>query len=264
MRRIGFKYFYFYFLLILLSFAFHSSIFAQGEELCEELFRRHGFLEEVEGNQALEWVRAQNGRTLERLKADPRFAQIKAQALELSIAKDRIVYGSFDGKFIYNFWQDEKNPKGILRRTTLRRYLSLDPRWEIVLDIDALSAQEKENWVYKGMDRLEGDETHALVFLSGGGKDATLVREFNLEKKEFVSGGFELPESKSDVSWLDQDTLIVGAAFEESERTDSGYPRVIKLWKRGTPLKNASIIFEGKKEDVGVGAWVLKRKDGKK
>ena len=181
------------------------------------------------------------------------------------MAKDRIVYGSFNRKFLYNFWKDEKNPRGILRRTTLRRYLSSDPRWKTVLDIDALETREKENWVYKGMVRLEeDDDIHALVFLSRGGKDAIVVREFNLEKKEFVQGGFELPESKSDVTPLDQDTLIVGVAFEESEMTDSGYPRILKLWKRGTSLKDAPTLFEGKKEDVSVSASILKRKDGKK
>lgn len=237
---------------------------AQGEDLCEELLARHGFLEEIEGNQALEWARAQNERTLARLKSDPRFAQIKAQALELLNAKDRIAYGSFRGKFLRNFWQDEKNPRGIVRRTTLRRYLSQDPRWETVLDIDALAAREGLNWVYKGIDQLKDSETHALVFLSRGGKDATIVREFDLEKKEFVSGGFELPESKSSVIWLDQDTLIVASAFEESEVTSSGYPRILKLWKRGASLKDAPIIFEGKKEDVSVSASILRREDGRK
>ncbi len=251
-------------LLSFLLFSPLSEALAQGEDLCEELFKRHGFLEEVKGNQALDWVRAQNERTLVRLKEDPRFSKIKAQALELLDAKDRIVYGSFqeEGRAVRNFWQDEKNPKGILRQTTLRRYLSGKPQWEIILDIDALSAQEGENWVYEGIDQLEGDESHALVFLSRGGKDANVVREFDLVKREFVKNGFSLPESKSSVTWLDQDTLIVGPTFEESEVTHSGYPRVVKLWKRGAPLQSAPIIFEGKKEDVSVSAGILKREGG--
>ncbi|MCY4644213.1 MAG: prolyl oligopeptidase family serine peptidase [Bacteriovoracales bacterium] len=215
------------------------------------------FLEEVEGAKALNWVNRQNERTISRLKKDPKFAQMKRTALDLLNSNDRIPYAGFVEQNLYGFWQDEKNPRGLLQRTTLKRYESADPQWETVLDVDKLAQSEGKNWVYKGSVSCRQDPSKTLIKLSDGGKDAVVIREFDVEKKEFVQGGFSLEEAKSGVVWLDPDTLIVGTHFSPDSLTESGYPRLLKIWRRGTPLGKAQTIFEGQKDDIAVQASLL-------
>jgi prolyl oligopeptidase len=93
-----------------------------------------------------------------------------------------------------------------------------------------------------------------LITLSRGGADANITREFDLKTRSFVADGFELPESKGSVSWIDIDHLFVSTDFGNGSMTDSGYPRMAKLWKRGTPIEQAKLVYEGKQEDMSVGA----------
>ncbi|HTL59925.1 MAG TPA: prolyl oligopeptidase family serine peptidase [Candidatus Limnocylindrales bacterium] len=214
------------------------------------------WLEEVTGDRALTWVREQNAVSTKELEASPAFEQVRARLLSIMDSKERIPYVAKHGIYYYNFWRDEKNPRGLWRRTSLAEYKKAEPSWETVLDLDKLSTAEKENWVWKGYDVLYPTYDRCLVFLSRGGADAKVVREFDLQSKEFVKDGFSLPEAKSDVAWRDRDTLYVGTDFGPGSLTSSGYPRVVKEWKRGTPLTAAKMVFEGKVEDVAVNASV--------
>ena len=210
------------------------------------------WLEEVEGERALEWVHARNKECFDELEADERYGKFLSQAEKILNAKDRIPYGSIRGKYVYNFWQDAEHVRGIMRRTTPESYRLAKPEWETVLDIDALAKDEDENWVYKGTAWLAPDYERCLIKLSRGGTDASVHREFDTVAKRFVEGGFSLPEAKSGVTWLDRDTLLVGTNWGEGSLTESGYPRVAKRWKRGTPLAEATTIFEGRHEDIGI------------
>ena len=208
------------------------------------------WLEKVEGEKALSWVREQNKKTLNDLTLSQRFKELQASALKILQAKDRIPAISFRGSYVYNFWQDEKHIRGLWRRTSVKDYKKPSPRWETLLDLDALAKKEKENWVYKGSQCLAPQFERCLLVLSRGGKDASVIREFDVSQRNFVKGGFRLPEAKSDVSWLDEDHIFVGTDFGKDSLTESGYPRIVKLWKRGTPLKEAKTISEAKKSDV--------------
>ena len=215
------------------------------------------WLEEVEGERALEWVHARNKECFDELEADERYGKFLSQAEKILNAKDRIPYGSIRGKYVYNFWQDAEHVRGIMRRTTPESYRLAKPEWETVLDIDALAKAEDENWVYKGTAWLAPDYELCLIKLSRGGTDASVHREFDMVAKRFVEGGFALPEAKSGVTWLDRDTLLVGTDWGEGSLTESGYPRVAKRWKRGTPLAKATTIFEGRHEDIGIWPRVM-------
>ena len=215
------------------------------------------WLEEVEGERALEWVHARNKECFDELEADERYGKFLSQAEKILNAKDRIPYGSIRGKYVYNFWQDAEHVRGIMRRTTPESYRLAKPEWETVLDIDALAKAEDENWVYKGTAWLAPDYERCLIKLSRGGKDASVHREFDTVAKRFVEGGFALPEAKSGVTWLDRDTLLVGTDWGEGSLTESGYPRVAKRWKRGTPSAEATTIFEGRHEDIGIWPRVM-------
>ena len=215
------------------------------------------WLEEVEGERALEWVHARNKECFDELEADERYGKFLSQAEKILNAKDRIPYGSIRGKYVYNFWQDAEHVRGIMRRTTPESYRLAKPEWETVLDIDALAKAEDENWVYKGTAWLAPDYERCLIKLSRGGTDASVHREFDMVAKRFVEGGFALPEAKSGVTWLDRDTLLVGTDWGEGSLTESGYPRVAKRWKRGTPLAEATTIFEGRHEDIGIWPRVM-------
>ncbi len=210
------------------------------------------WLEEVESERALDWVETQNARSLAELQGDERYEPLFQDAREILNSNARIPYGALRNGYVYNFWQDADNPRGLWRRAALKSYLSDNTEWETVLDIDALAEAEEENWVYKGANCLAPDYDLCLVSLSRGGADAAVEREFKISEKAFVEGGFEIPEAKSSVAWVDADTLLVGSDIGENALTTSGYPRVTRIWKRGTPLADAEIVFEGAAEDVGV------------
>jgi len=208
------------------------------------------WLEEVRGEKALEWVKAHNEATQAVLKAQPEFQETYDKALEILNSNVRIPYPQIRGKYLYNFWQDEKSERGLWRRTTLEQYRQTSPQWEVLLDIDKLCRDEGEQWVFKGAGGLYPDYDRFLVRLSRGGGDAVVVREFDAVAKEFVPDGFVVPEAKTEVSWRDRDSLYVGTDFGPGSLTDSGYPRIAKLWKRGTPLTSAETVLEGDVEDM--------------
>ncbi|HKN99734.1 MAG TPA: prolyl oligopeptidase family serine peptidase [Pseudonocardiaceae bacterium] len=212
------------------------------------------WLEDVTGTTALEWVAARNAESVQELAVGDRFDQLREEILEVLDSDDRIPFVVRRGDLLYNFWQDPANPKGVWRRTTLAEYRGPQPEWEVLLDVDALAEREGENWVWQGATLLRPDYRLALVELSRGGADAAVVREFDLETRAFVPDGFILPEAKSHVGWIDQDRIYVGTDFGPGSLTTSGYPMVVKEWRRGTPLADAVTVFEGKPDDVSVGA----------
>ena len=220
------------------------------------------WLEEVEGAKALDWVKGRNDATFARLKADPRYEKLRAEAERILTAKDRIPYGVFEAGKIDNFWQDETHVRGLWRRATLDSYRTDTPAWDVILDVDALAKAEGENWIYKSHDCLPPEGTRCLVSLSRGGKDATVVREFDAAAKRFVEGGFSLPEAKQWVDWADKDSLLVATDYGDGTMTASGYPRQVRLWKRGTDLAQAPVLLDVGADDVWATPSAYHRKDG--
>lgn len=222
----------------------------------------YDFMEEVEGKQALDWVRAQNSRSLGRLEADARFAPMRDEALKIVQSKDRLALGGIREGYLYNFWQDETNVRGLWRRSPLAAYAAGRPQWETLLDVDALSRTENANWVFKGSDCQPGRGTRCLITLSNGGKDASQRREFDLTTKAFVAGGFALPEAKAATAWKDDDTLYVATDWGPGTLTSSGYPFIVKELKRGQAVADAREIYRGAASDVGVFLQDMESEDG--
>lgn len=221
------------------------------------------WLEEARSPEALDWVAKENERTLAAFEADPRYAQLKAEALAIFDSTDRIPFVSFRPDGLYNFWQDKANPKGVLRRTTLESYRTAKPEWEIVLDIDALAKAEGKEWVYQGSTCLPTKRNMCMIALSDGGEDATIMREFDTTTKQFVEGGFVLDaKSQGGVQWVDENTLLVTRGFGEGTLTESEYPFTTREWKRGTALADAPEIFRGDPTDVSAGAGLLRDNTG--
>ncbi|TPM03127.1 MULTISPECIES: prolyl oligopeptidase family protein [unclassified Mesorhizobium] len=212
------------------------------------------WLEERTSKEALDWVHRQNEVTVGQLQGDPSYQASFETALDLMTAEDNIAVGSALNGYVYNFWQDKTNVLGLWRRTTVASYKTDRPDWETIIDFDQLAAKEGVKWVFGGANRLYPDFNRCLVSMSPDGGDASEMREFDIAAKSFVEDGFRAPASKSGFGWLDKDTVIVSAAFEEADKTESGYPRVVKLWTRGTDLEDATPIFEAQKEDLAVGA----------
>ncbi len=228
----------------------------------------HLFLEEVEGEAAIAWVRAQNERSLKVLQEDPRYQGYYDAALKIATSKERIPYGSIRDGYVYNFWQDEEHERGLWRRTTLAQYREAAPVWETLLDVDALAKAEGANWVYKGVSCLPPENERCLVELSDGGKDAARQREYEIGAKAFVAGGFDIPEAKTSAEWQDRDTLLVatdwGPESGQSTLTESGYPFVVKRLKRGQRLDQAVEVFRGTRENVGTFPLVIEEASGKR
>ncbi|WP_167618245.1 prolyl oligopeptidase family serine peptidase [Maribellus sediminis] len=207
------------------------------------------WLEDVDAPKSLDWVEKWNDKTLKTLTGRPGYEEMYRQILDVYNSTDRIAAPSIYGDLIYNFWQDEDHPRGIWRRTPLKSYLSEEPVWETVIDIDALSKKDNVKYVFKGASGLYPDYKRFLVHLSKGGGDAVVIREFDVIHKIFIQDGFEIPEAKGSASWVDENTLLVATDFGNGVTT-SGYPKDVKLWKRGTELKDAKYIFEGKENDM--------------
>lgn len=210
------------------------------------------WLEDVTGDEALDWVRARNEPTRAEF-CDAQFETMRAEALEILDTDARIPYVRRRGEHLYDFWRDAANPRGLWRRTTLESYRTDTPEWDVLIDVDALGRADGTNWVWAGADVIEPELTRALISLSPGGSDAVVVREFDLQTRQFVAEGFELPEAKSQIGWDDPDTVLVGTDFGPDSMTESGYPRIVKRWRRGTPLDRAETVFEGEPTDVSAG-----------
>ena len=216
------------------------------------------WLEEVSSPKAMDWVNAHNAKSTAILEADPRYAEYYKEALAIAEAKDRIPVGTFIGGMVYNFWQDSDHVRGIWRRTTTASYESGQPEWETVIDLDALAAAEKANWVWHGATCARPAERRCLISLSDGGEDADTVREFDLKTKSFVKGGFVLPKGKQDVSWETENSLLVSREWKPGELTESGYAYIVKRLARGQRLSAAKEVFRGTKKDVAASGGVLR------
>jgi len=222
------------------------------------------WLEDVMGDKAIAWVKEQNAKTQRLLEAQPVFAPIRDKVLEVVNSRERIPAVTQRGEFLYNFWQDQNNIRGVWRRTTMAEYkksqLQSETKWETILDLDQLAKDEKENWVWKGSTCLYPQYDRCMLNLSRGGADAQVTREFDVPSKSFVKDGFEIKEAKGSASWIDRDTLFVQTDFGPGSMTQSGYARIVKEWKRGTPIESASTVFEGKESDISVSAFVTEQK----
>jgi hypothetical protein len=245
------------------------------------------WLEEIHGEKALDWVQGHNNRVLgmmeKRTGSDVEGSELYGKILKVLDSHDKIPHcqnvGHPRDDTYFNFWQDDKHVRGIWRKTSYAEYkkdgrkLGVDDgtndeetKWELLLDVDELCKTESESWVwgYEGASVYHDHNedcfpTRALIHLSRGGSDATVIREFDIQKKEFVKpedGGFFVPEAKSEVRWKDKDTLFIGTKFTDAAKeglTDSGYPRIIREWKRGTDLQKDSVtIYEGAQEVMEV------------
>jgi len=222
------------------------------------------WLEQVDAPAALDWVGRQNARTAVFFESRPAFGPLRAALQSIYDAKERIPYVQKAGRFLYNFWRDAEHPRGVWRRTTLAEYRQPEPDWHTVLDLDVLAAAEGENWVWHGAQCRDPGADRALVGLSRGGADAAVVREFDLDDCRFVDGGFALPEAKSGLHWIDRDHVFVATDFGPGSLTASGYPRLVKEWRRGQPLAEARPVFAGEHADVAVSAFVAGRRSNRR
>ena len=212
------------------------------------------WLEDIEGQKSLDWVKKENAETDRLILSRPGFEADRKRARDI-LDDDRQIAmpGEVMGDTITNFWRDAANPRGIWRQSSLDAYLAGKPEWTVLIDVDALGKAEKQSWVWHGADCLAPDYKRCLVSLSPGGTDADIVREWDRTTGTFVVGGFTVPLAKSRVTWEDADNLLVATDFGAGSMTTSGYPRIVKRWKRGTKLADAATLVEGETADVGMG-----------
>jgi prolyl oligopeptidase len=213
------------------------------------------WLEGVTDEKALDWVRERNAKAEAEIASTPAFKTLETDLRAILDSEARIPGVQKIGPYYYNLWKDKQNPQGLWRRTTLVEYRKPDPKWETVIDLDALNAAEKENWVWHGAECLKPQYERCLIALSRGGSDADVTREFDLDTKTWVQDGFFRPEAKGGLQWIDRDTVFAFTDFGTGSMTASGYPRVVKQWTRGTPLASAKVVYEGKPTDLAIAAY---------
>lgn len=222
----------------------------------------YAWLEEATSEEALEWVRQANQATLDALTVGEPFTSLYDDHYRERTKEPPLRCIPQPDGFVYQFKQDATNPRGVWRRTPAEACLAGAPAWDVLLDVDRVAAEEDEDWVYAGSDCYHDDTDMCLISLSRGGKDATVIREFDKTTKTFVANGFTLPEAKSEVAWSDEDTLLIAHGTDEESLTTSGYPRQVKVWRRGTPLSEAKLVFEAGKETVYATGVTLRDVDG--
>jgi len=226
---------------------------AAAQQAIAEQPDKYTWLEDIYGEKQLAWVKAEDARTAAVLEKEPHFAPLEAEALEVLQSPERLAAPQFRGDLVYNTWRDAEHVRGIVRRTTLRDYLTAEPKWETVLDYDALAKADKQSWVGRGMNCLAPEDELCMVALSAGGEDAVTEREMNLKTGKFVEGGFELPRGKQFLAWEDKDTLLVARDWGPGTMSEAGYAISVRAWKRGEPLESAKEIFRGDTKDNGYG-----------
>ena len=217
------------------------------------------WLEKVEGKEALEWVTEQNAITDKSLASDPLYQELYEQAFAVLSRSDKLPNINVKGNWVYNLQKSDDNPRGIYRRTSMEDFVSGKPKWQAVLDVDKLSESEGQKWVFRGMYCLPPAHETCLLSLAPGGSDAHVLREFDPNLGRFVEGGFEVPLAKTRVSWLTEDKVFIGTDFGEGSLTSSGYPRIQKLWLRGTELSQAETVMEVPVESVAASATNLRQ-----
>jgi prolyl oligopeptidase len=215
------------------------------------------WLEDVNGAKSMDWVKSENAHTLQVLEVDPHYKPNFDEALKIAEDPNRLPMPMLVGDLVFNFWRDAAHPHGLLRKTTREDYATASPHWQTVIDVDALGTKDGVKWVWHGMHCLYPGDEYCMVELSAGGEDAATIREFNLKNGAWVVGGFTLPRSKQDITWVDKDTLLVARDWGAGTMTTSGYPFVIKEWKRGTPLERAKELYRGKPTDMVAGPIAL-------
>ncbi len=215
------------------------------------------WLEDIDGKKSMQWVKKHNQITKEKLTNNKLYSDLFKQALTVLDSKSRLPVVSQNGEWLYNFWQNKEHPRGVYRKTTLKSFNESNPQWQTVLDMDEYSKKHNQNYDFHGMSCLPPEGTDCLVSLSPGGGDAEVIREFDLENHKFIDNGFYVPVAKSQVSWINKDTIYIGTDFGPGSMTESGYPRIIKKWKRGTPLNSAEKIYEGNIKSTSATAFTL-------
>ncbi len=218
------------------------------------------WLEEVDGAEALAWVEARSAATMSAF-GDAAFAADRDALLAILDRPDRIPYPRRRDGLLFNYWKDADHPRGVWRRTTLESFRTAAPEWEILLDLDALAETEGEDWIWAGPSTAPG-QSRVLISLSRGGGDAAVTREYDIATKDFVAGGFELPEAKGGAEWLDEDTLLLSSSFGEGMATKSGYPRTARLWRRGEAVEAAPVLFESDEASMAVFAGLDRTQPG--
>ena len=214
---------------------------------------KYTWLEDIHGEKPMAWVKEENARTAAVLEKQKPFEELREEALKVLDSPDKLAFPQFRNGMVYNTWRDKDHVRGIVRRTTLESYLTADPKWETVIDYDALGKEDKQSWVGKGLTCFEPEEEHCMVALSVGGEDAITLREFDLKSAKFIEGGFVMPRGKQRMEWLDKDTLLIGRDWGPGTMSEAGYPITVRKWKRGTPLESAVEVYRGSTKDNGYG-----------
>jgi prolyl oligopeptidase len=216
------------------------------------------WLEDIHGDKAIAQVETWNAQTMKSLTAMPGYEADRARAREILDDESQIAEpDEVMGDVVSNLRRDAAHPRGLWREASLASFLAGKPEWRTQIDVDALGKAEGKSWVWHGADCLAPEYRRCLVSLSPGGTDADVVREWDRETGSFVTDGFTLPEAKSSVAWADADTLLVATDWGEGSLTTSGYPRVVKRWKRGTPLSAATLVKEGVASDISVNPFTV-------
>jgi len=224
-----------------------------GSRCSYDVFMKYQWLENLESAESRAWVEGQNQRTLREFQASTLYQNFYTQSLKLSSSDARLPCCDFAKGFVYDVVQSADQPLGLWRRCAIEAFSGSTLAWEDLFDLDQFAAEVGDEWNLRQTLVSPNGKT-VLMHLSWRGRDSHWVREFDLEKKDFVADGFEIPLSKSTCAWLDQDRIVVGGVntFDQNEL---GYPMVLSLWeRRGGPRTE---VLRGQPKELGCAPFAV-------
>ena len=240
--------------------AFYPANVASAPQSVVEQPDKYTWLEDIYGDKQLAWVKAENMRTANVIEKNPRYATNQAEALKVLDSPERLAFSVFRSGDVYNTWRDADHVRGIIRRTTLEDYKSADPKWQTVVDYDALSKADNKSWVGKGEFCLEPTKQPACSPYPTVAKTPSPCVK-SISNRQVRRGRLCRAQRQKRVDWVDKDTLLIGRDWGPGTMSEAGYPITVREWKRGEPLENAREIYHGDVKDNGYGDNAFVHKD---
>lgn len=214
----------------------------------------HLSLKEIPGDRPMAELKRHNVVSATETQRKVDFPSMQTRFKTILNSEERIPHVSKVGGYYYHFLRDTQHVRGIWRRTTVEQDRGEGTVWETVIDLDKLAISENEGWIWGGATCLYPQGERCLISLSRG-SDANVVREYDMATRAFVDEGVTIPETKGTARWIDQNTLFISIDHGPESMTNSGHPRIIKVWRRGTPLAQAKNLYEAKPDDMAAGAF---------
>ncbi|MBF7015287.1 prolyl oligopeptidase family serine peptidase (plasmid) [Novosphingobium resinovorum] len=201
---------------------------------------------------ALDWAKQQTQAAEAKIATMPDHAAVLHELKTALSAANPPPEFLLAGPYALRFQRSAERPHGVLS-VSRRKPDGTPGAWRDVIDVDALGKAEGKAYElrFDGTRlscRPEGNN-RCILQLSPGGGDEDELREFDLDTGAFVADGFRTPASRTMAAWLNDDTLLLEHTISGARTLSTGWARDVLVWKRGTPLSSAKVVYSAQPGD---------------